>query len=168
MKKAFNLILLIICVNNLHAQIDFSIDSVIINRNHKMNKEIEIMAQVPSIEFYCTINNNTDSIIYLNFESSFNQLYYSFKYKGNQYFSELLVLDLLYKEKISIYPFKKFNFDFFADIYGKHNLLSENISIEKYFEFLLETIPTLRLGLINGKINIESKGFNNVIITKRR
>lgn len=162
----FTIIILLICINSLNAQIDFSIDSVIINRNHKMNPDIEIMAKAPSIKFYCEIQNNTDSLIDLDFGNTNRQLYYSFNYKGKQYFSELLVIDLLYKENISIQPFTKFNFDFNADIFGKHDLLSNDISTEEYFEFLSETLPTLRLGLINGKTNIESKGINNVIIAE--
>lgn len=162
----FTIIILFICINSLNAQIDFSIDSVIIGRNHKINPDIETMVEAPSIKFYCEIQNNTDSLIDLDFGNTNSQLYYYFKYKGKQYFSELLVIDLLYKENISIQPFTKFKFDFNADIFGKHDLLSNDISTEEYFEFLSETLPTLRLGLINGKTNIESKGINNVIIAE--
>lgn len=149
---------LLIFSNNLYSQVNFSIDTVIISRNAKIDNNIEGSA----VGFYCTINNNTDSIIDLDFED--NQLFYSFNYKRNNYFSEILILELLIKRNVSIKPFSEFRFEFYADIFGKHKLLPEDISTEAYFEFLLQTLPSFRLGCINGYLNIESGAIKNIII----
>ncbi|MFA6199797.1 MAG: hypothetical protein WC679_05265 [Bacteroidales bacterium] len=162
MLKYLSIIILLICGNNLYAQINFSIDTVIVSKNVNLDKNIEIARKGPVVGFYCRIKNNTDSIIDLDFED--NQLFYSFNYMGNKYFSELFVLELRYIKNVSIKPFSEFGFEFYADIFGKHNLLPEDISIEKYFEFLLQTLPSFRLGCINGNLNIESGGINNIII----
>ena len=160
--KLIAIVILLICSNSLYAQIKFSIDTVIISKNVNLDKDIEINREGPAIGFYCTIQNNTDSIIDLDFED--NQLFYSFNYMGNKYFSELFVLELRYIKNVSIKPLSEFRFEFYADIFGKHKLLPEDISTEAYFEFLLQTLPSFRLGCINGNLNIESGEINNIII----
>jgi len=155
-------VVLLIFSNNLYSQVNFSIDSVILSKNANIDKDIQINREGPALGFYCTIQNNTDSIIDLDFED--NRLFYTFNYKGNNYFSEVLILELLCKRNVSIKPFSEFKFEFYADIFGKHNLFPENISTEAYFEFLLQTLPSFRLGCINGYLNIESGGINNIII----
>lgn len=155
------IIVIMLFGGGVQSQIIFSIDSISINRNISIDKDLEIHRNTPVIGFYCSIINNTERTIGFDFKDK--QLSYYLEQGGCIYLSDIFIIDLLIIGEYDLIPNSKFNFEFHSAVFEKEKFLINNFyTLEDYYEFLLEILPSFRLRYINDNIYIESGRINKV------
>lgn len=146
---------------DIYSQITFSIDSISINRNISKDKDLEIHRNTPVIGFYCSIINNSDKTIEFDFKEK--QLNYYFEHEGRVYLSDVFIIELLKMEEYKLTPNSTFNFEFHTAIFEKEKFLLSNFStLESYYEFLLEILPSFKFRYINDNFFIESGNIKKI------
>jgi hypothetical protein len=173
MKKIILFICFILTFNyQLNAQLELKIDSIKINKNDTLIHNIEINGydtvinyiideysnDGPYFSIYCSLINNTDSIIYLN--PSKTKMYFSFYFDTihcyyeifNPQFAELENWILLFHDSLS------FQIDFWAlrSELRKYYYNSDDFSFDKI-------LTTFKLTYSDPLYNLEANKTNKVI-----
>ena len=167
MKHAYSLMFICFLLNTstTYAQLDFKIDKLILSHIvETIDNDVfdEDRGGGPFAFFYCSIYNNTDSLVMIY--PSKSVCYVEYYYKEKKYGFDTIPLPFADMDSLILSPHQKTELSF-----GTHLILGTSIYKSDNWDYtyeMLEILPTLKIYYRARSLNIRSSDITRVIIDK--
>lgn len=165
MKRSLFSMFAVFLIQTTYAQISLNIDTLALSHYKVIFNKYDIREddrEGPWVDFDCTIKNISKDTILL--KPSGSKKYVLYRYKGEDFSSELFSFTFSEKDTLILLPDQKVNIGF-----GDFILLGTKIlkhTQGDYTKEMLEILPTIKIKYKDDNYSFTSEAINNVKINK--